>query len=86
MLSASRDPWLDFWYEAFHAPSGIVLAVSDVPRAVQKLYQARAKSGDPDLQGLQIRRSPVEPNKEIWLLKSAPKKESSGGTEGNSGT
>lgn len=65
--------WLDFWYQALGAKVGIVVAVSDVPKAIQKLYQARAKSTDPALQGLQVRRSPLLPNEEVWLLKSAEK-------------
>lgn len=61
--------WLEFWYEALVAEEGIVVAVSDVPKAIQRLYQARAKSGDPDLAGLAIRKSPTKPTEEVWLVK-----------------
>lgn len=67
------DTWLDFWYQALGAKIGVVVAVSDVPKAIQRLYQVRAKAQDTALQGLQVRRSPVLPNEEIWLLKSAEK-------------
>lgn len=68
--------WLDFWYRALGAKIGVVVAVSDVPKAIQRLYQVRAKAQDPALQGLQVRRSPILPNEEVWLLKSAEKKAS----------
>lgn len=60
--------FLEDWYAALNSPYGVVIAVSDPAKAIQRYYQARAKSGDPDLQGLSIRRSPTEPN-EIWLVK-----------------
>jgi len=65
--------WLEFWYLALGSQFGIVLAVSDVELARQRLYQVRAKSGDPDLAGVTIRVSPVLPHEEIWLIKAAPK-------------
>ena len=73
--------WIEFWYEALGSKVGIVVAVSDVPKAIQRLYQARSKSGDPDLEGLSIRRSPVKPNEEVWLIHT---KENPDGQEGKS--
>lgn len=64
--------WLNFWYEAEAAQYGVVLAVSDVALAKAKLYQARAKSGDPALSGIQIRVSPESPDEELWLVKERP--------------
>ena len=64
---------LEYWYLALGSPSGIVLAVSDVDRTRQRLYQVRVKAGDPDLEGISIRVSPVLPQEEIWLIKQAPK-------------
>jgi hypothetical protein len=72
---------LEYWYQAFASKVGIVVAVSDVNAARQKLYQARTKSGDPDLDGVSIRVSPVLPTEELWLIKQPPKsKESPNGT------
>ena len=78
-----RTKWLEYWYTALHSPLGVVLAVSDVPRAIQKLYQARQQSGDPELSGLSIRKSPLLPDEEVWLVKQQSKV-SSDGTQGDS--
>ena len=70
-MSKSID-WLEFWYAALNSPRGVVLAVSDTTLAKQRLYQARAKSGDPDLVGIAIRTSPVLPKEELWLIRQLP--------------
>lgn len=64
--------WLEFWYEALASQYGVVIAVSDVNAVKQKLYQARAKSGDPALSDIQIRVSPVSPTEELWLVRQHP--------------
>lgn len=66
--------WLEFWYEALNSPFGIVVAVSDIEAGKQRLYQARAKSGDPALSAIQIRVSPVSPLEELWLVRQHPEK------------
>jgi len=71
--------WLEFWYQALATPFGIVIAVSDVEAAKQRLYQARAKSGDPALSAIQIRVSPVSPSEELWLVRQHPDKDESSG-------
>lgn len=71
--------WLEFWYAALHSQLGVVLAVSDPEHVRAKLYQARAKSGDRALEGLQLRISPILPQEEVWILHSQ-KKEASDGT------
>lgn len=48
------------WYQALAEPIGLLLEARDVNFAKQRLYQARAKLGDPDLAQVQIRTSPVE--------------------------
>lgn len=69
----AHDQSLEYLYTALGSPIGIVLRVSDFGLASQKLYSARRKSGDPDLAFLQFRRSPVEPEQELWIVKgSAP--------------
>lgn len=65
--------WLEFLYLALGTQHGIVIAVSDADASKQALYRARAKAGDADLDGLQLRTSPTEPQGEIWIVKNAQK-------------
>jgi hypothetical protein len=64
---------LEFLYRALAAKYGIVVRVdsSNTATTVQALYKARQESGDPALKRLQIRRSPVSPNSELWIAKNA---------------
>lgn len=48
------------WYQALSEPMGLLLQVEDPHRAKQLLYRARASTGDPELQKVQLRTSPVE--------------------------
>lgn len=66
------DPSLELCYQALASQIGIVISVSDFISAQQKLYSARKKSGDTDLDVLQFRRSPTNPEGEIWIVKSHP--------------
>lgn len=63
---------LEFLYQAMATPYGVVLEVSDFKLAQQRLYKARRESGDPELGCLQIRRSPYQPDNELWLVKGPP--------------
>jgi len=67
-----QPEWLEFWYAALASKFGVVVAVSDIEHGKQRLYQARAKSGDAALAGIQIRVSPVLPREELWLVKEKP--------------
>lgn len=58
-------------YQALAAELGIVLRVNDFERANQALYAARRKCGDPSLDVLQFRRSPVAPETELWVVRGA---------------
>ncbi len=62
--------WLELWYQALNSRIGIVVQVSDVTGAQQKLYRVRASSGDPELLSLTIRVSPVNPRTELWIFKN----------------
>lgn len=64
--------WLEFLYDALHSPFGIVVAVSDIVRARQALYRARADAKDPALDALKISTSPYEPSSELWIIKNGP--------------
>lgn len=68
-------PWLEWWRKAYSQRFGIVLAVSDAKAAKTLLYLARQKLGDPVLADLQIRTSPDNPENELWIIKSDPKKD-----------
>lgn len=73
----NHDPSLELCYQALASPIGIVVSVSDFGSAQQRLYSARKRSGDPDLACLQFRRSPTNPESEIWIVKgTAPKEQS----------
>lgn len=60
---------VEFLYRAMSSPLGIVISVSDFTLASQRLYAARRKLDDQDLSCLQIRRSPVKPEDELWIVK-----------------
>ena len=60
---------LTFWYEALASKFGIVLAVSDPALAKARLYAVRKENGDPDLDAVSIRTSPLLPSEELWLVK-----------------
>lgn len=65
---------LELLYQALHARFGIVVSSSDVQQTKQRLYAARKKAMDTDLEVLQLRMSPVAAD-EIWILKANRKKE-----------
>lgn len=65
----SHDQSLELCYLALASPIGIVVSVSAFVPVQQKLYAARKASGDPTLDCLQFRRSPIEPEGEIWIVK-----------------
>lgn len=58
-------------YQALGTPLGLVVRVSDFDLARNKLYSARKEAADPDLEIIQLRRSPYEANT-IWIVKSRP--------------
>jgi hypothetical protein len=64
---------MDILYQAKSSPLGVVVWVSDFVKAQQRLYRARRESGDPELACLQIRRSPYDPDNELWLVRGASK-------------
>lgn len=65
--SLSQSP-LEILYAALGETYGVVVATSNPALARQKLYQARAKSGDPDLAHLQIRVNPMLPDRELFVV------------------
>ena len=64
------SPELSILYEALNEPIGLCVAVSDFTRAQARLYAARRNSNDPSLGVLQVRRSPINPDFEIWITRS----------------
>ena len=63
---------LEIWYLALGSPSGIVINVTDMDRAKQKLYKLRADAKDGDLEQLSIQTSPTTPN-QLWIVKKDSK-------------
>jgi hypothetical protein len=64
---------LDLLYHAAQSPLGLVLEVEDFAKATQALYAARRLQGDPLLSGLQFRRSPTDPDHEVWIVRLTPR-------------
>jgi len=64
----SVDSELEFLYQALGSPPGIVVASANIQLSIQRLYKARSESGDPELDCIQIRRSPDRPD-EIWIIR-----------------
>ena len=65
---------LSLLYQALSSPIGICIRVwGDMTLATQRLYAARRKAGDFNLDVLQVRKSPFNPSEELWLVKGSPK-------------
>ncbi len=60
---------LEILYQALHSPLGLVVRGPNFNTTQQRLYKARRESGDPELDRLQFRRSPFEPEHEVWVVK-----------------
>lgn len=57
-------------YEALGEPIGLICqAAPDFERARAKLYQTRAKLGDPELEALQFRASPFPEEGNLIIIK-----------------
>lgn len=60
---------LSLWYEALGSPHGIIIEVSDIERAKQRLYALRKEANDEDLASLSICTSPSGHPNQLWLVK-----------------
>jgi len=60
---------LEYWYQALESKFGIVIKTDSVSATLQRLYQARQASNDPELNKLHLRRSPVDPEA-IWIVRN----------------
>jgi hypothetical protein len=67
---AKQEQLLALLYQALAEPIGLVLEVSDPGRFKQQLYQARAKSCDPELAGLQFRMWPEAEGGNFVIVKA----------------
>lgn len=67
------DKELEFLYMAMDSPLGICLVTDNMVRANQRLNKAKRESGDPSLDVIQIRTSPLAPQSEIWITRGKPK-------------
>lgn len=65
---------IDLLYQAMTSPYGIAVATDNVHACQAACYRARIKADDPDLERLQFRPSPTNPEGELWIIKG-PKKE-----------
>jgi hypothetical protein len=69
MARKPAPPELGILYQALGATLGLVVRTDNPTMAKQRLYAARRKSGDPDLDRLQFLTSPDNPSGEIWIVK-----------------
>lgn len=71
-MASSSERFLSYWLEAANTPLGIYILTPNPHRLKARLYSARA-AADPwiknRLQGFQIRTSPKDPVREIWVVK-----------------
>lgn len=68
---AEREAVTEMLYRALAAPIGLLLAVSDVLKARQFLYQTRTKIGDPALGALQFRVVDLDGEPRVAVVKGA---------------
>jgi hypothetical protein len=62
---------LELLYEALHSDIGIEVEMIGNPQVLMsRLYSAKRK--EPELDNIQISRSPEQPDKFLWILKTAP--------------
>lgn len=74
MVSRSAPPtYLQLWYEALASDLGIVISTNNPEALRQVLYKARRESGDPALEGMSVRISPLLPDQEVWILRDDKK-------------
>jgi hypothetical protein len=59
----------ELWYEALGSEVGVVITTNDIDLTRQKLYAIRKELNDPDLDCIAIQLSPVNPDKDLWLVK-----------------
>lgn len=68
-MSSALQQALSIWHRALTHPIGVGIRTRDPRAARSLLYNARANSGIPQLNGIAIRTSPVNPSGELWLLR-----------------
>lgn len=59
--------YLEWWYIAKDQPLGIWIRTTNYHQLMTKLYLARKEAQDPSLSNLQLKRSPRDPENELWL-------------------
>jgi len=60
---------LELWYAALASENGVIVEVSDVERAKQRLYALRREANDLSLESISILTSPTNPTRDLWLVK-----------------
>lgn len=57
-------------YRAMASTLGLAVPVQDYAAAAQALYKTRSALADAELKILQFRRSPINPDGELWIVRS----------------
>jgi len=65
---------LELLYQARGNQVGLVVRIYGKPEAmIARFYKAVKESGDPALANLQFRRSPYNPEEELWIINAKEK-------------
>lgn len=60
--------FLEMWYTAANTKDGACFSVSNYESIRQQLYTCRKGAADPELDGLTIVQSPINPS-HLWIIK-----------------
>lgn len=71
---------IELWLTALASQCGVIIETDDVALITQRLYAARRKALDSDLDALSVVRSPTNPN-QLWIVKRGPRERTA--SEGN---
>jgi hypothetical protein len=63
------------WYQAQSSAVGIEISTNNPVSAITTLHQARKKLDDEKLWHFSVRRSPLEPESKIWLIRTKSRNE-----------
>lgn len=66
-MPSAIDALKEFWYMALRQPPGIWISTPDSLRLMQRLSAARIAAQDPALANMGLRRSPANPDTEVWI-------------------
>lgn len=60
---------ITLWYDALASDHGVIIETDDPEAVKQRLYRLRDESKDEDLKSISIVTSPLNPERDLWLVK-----------------